>query len=326
MKIDMLVKAGQPPSFVVSAETQIDRMLLTMALPGEPGLALLGKSLQDGEITSFQFGIKTAAEAGVIPQPAPLPQPLAAPSEPQEQVARKPREKKPRPPKPPPVEFMNEERITRLSCWRSKDQSMHVAAGGNPADWEGPVAINIRGTSGSGKSHIVHHFLDTWSSCREPVYQEGRKAPIGYLVKRSGRRDVFVAGSYETKCGGCDGISGHGALDTIYDIVEQQVTVHHRHVLFEGLIVCSDFKRSHALAKHGFPIEIVMLNTSLEKCKENIDDRRRSKGDEPLGDHRNTEAKFIGNQRSVPRFRAAGVDIKEMSVEETIDHLEKSFS
>ena len=197
---------------------------------------------------------------------------------------------------------------------------------------KGPRVVNIRGTSGSGKTHLVRSFLDAHRIPGdgklgiEPVREEGHRHPVGYLVKRYGKRDVFVAGQYETECGGCDGFSGQGALDFIYDLVERQVTQYDRHVLFEGLIVCSDFRRTADLVSQEFPIEILLLSTPLEQCRANIDARRAGNGKPPLEHHRNTDAKHEGNLRSVPRFEGAGVPIRQVSVDEARAHLEEVFA
>lgn len=93
------------------------------------------------------------------------------------------------------------------------------------------MIINIRGTSGSGKSHLVRSVMDLYG-LRTKFFVENRKQPIGYTAhRRTSGRNLSVLGHYETACGGCDTIP---SLDQIFS---RAMKAHGEHdVLFEGLI------------------------------------------------------------------------------------------
>lgn len=266
--------------------------------------------------------VRTAPQPADKPTEAPRPKPAPAPSPPQ---AGPPPESKPvpakkeKPPKPKREKtiFMDDDRKKRIS--RFLDSAV-------PEGWVMPRVVNIRGTSGSGKSWCVRSFMeklvsDEWFRDIEPVPGTDGKPRDCYVFSKSGHREIFVVGSYEKPTGGADNISGPGALDRVYDIVERQVTENDRNVLFEGLIVCSDFDRTYSLVSQRFPLEIILLNTPFEKCCENIDARRAARGKPPLGSHSNTAQKYAGNRASIDRFVRAGVPLSELSAEGTVEHL-----
>lgn len=134
--------------------------------------------------------------------------------------------------------------------------------------------INIRGTSGSGKSTIVHSYLLENEKYKDPVY--GTLGPwkkpkiIGYLVSKPGRTPTFVMGRYETACGGCDSLSYKGAHDDMEELVR---TYAHEglNVVYEGLVVSSTIGRWMRLSKE-FPTKFVFayMDTPLEECYNRI--------------------------------------------------------
>lgn len=275
-----------------------------------------------GEVLHEMIGSPTPLVRAVTPPPPAGPvavsiAPAAAPL-----VSPAPKPKKEKPPRPAPVPFLNRERVDRLEEFRRAF----------PVPESGPQAINIRGTSGSGKTHLVRTMLNHVTSkeglasgCELTFVKSDIREECGYLIKRPGHRDIWVMGSYEGPTGGCDTISGQLSLDRIYDKVERTVTVDHRHVLFEGLIVCSDARRTKDLVSEKFPLHVILLNTPLEQCKKNIDARRAAKEKGPLEDHRNTEQKYNGNLESVARFASAGVDVKQLSVEDAMAFIGEKF-
>ena len=165
------------------------------------------------------------------------------------------------------------------------------------------MIINIRGTSGSGKSHLVREIMQRYD-CKLAVKHEGRKRPIGYLCKRAGQRDLAVLGHYETPCGGCDTIP---SMETIFALVRQS---HYAgaDVLFEGLIVNSDRNRTIRMHEDDLPLKIITLSTSIDLCLESIGERRKSKGNAKPLNPRNTEAKFKLALTNHQRFLDAGLD------------------
>lgn len=134
------------------------------------------------------------------------------------------------------------------------------------------MIIQIRGTSGSGKTTIVKNIMKLYEP--KPVMRIGRKRPIAYRCKHPrGERELAIIGHYETKCGGCDTISTPGqSYPIIFDLIRRNAQ-EERNVLFEGLLISGDAKWSSQLNDMDF--RIIELTTSLEDCLDSINERRK---------------------------------------------------
>lgn len=163
--------------------------------------------------------------------------------------------------------------------------------------------INIRGTSGSGKSTVVHNLLSRYSRTTSQVteFPESKKPLlVGYSIHMDWgprrKRDVFVVGRYATQCGGCDGV---GSYEEIFRRIKLYAA-DHDHVIFEGLLVSGDVKWTTELAtwldnnnmRAGATIHVGFLDTPINKCLERIQKRRASRGNTKPLDPKNTVAKF----------------------------------
>lgn len=153
------------------------------------------------------------------------------------------------------------------------------------------MIIQIRGTSGSGKSTIVRSILELFPKDKvKPVMRVGRKRPIAYRCK--GNPDLAIIGHYETKCGGCDTISIPGqSYPMIFELIRRNAE-EGRNVLFEGLLISGDVKWSSKLNDLNFLI--IELTTPLVDCLESINDRRKIRLEEkytPVNPE-NTSAKY----------------------------------
>lgn len=180
--------------------------------------------------------------------------------------------------------------------------------------------INLRGTSGSGKSYIVRHIMAQYHT-RVPEMVPGRKQPLAYTCSRVGWPSLYVVGHYETACGGADtiGYSANsrlldydgelrGGLDLIYHMIHN-ATLRKENVIFEGLIVASDTARCINLKKTN-DLMVVGLSTTLKDCMASIQDRRDARGDDRPLSSKNTEAKFKALLTQRARFREAGVNFQ----------------
>jgi len=169
------------------------------------------------------------------------------------------------------------------------------------------VVYNIRGTSGTGKTTLVREIMARYEE-RKPIFIEGRKRPIGYVLTRPRHsfvtRPLFIVGSYESVCGGCDTIT---VRTDVYKVARQYHAAEHD-VIFEGLL-CSD-ECNHTMQFHidGIPITVVALNTPIEVCLERVNARRRAKkpNAEPVNP-KNTIAKARTMAKVMERFKAAGM-------------------
>ena len=171
------------------------------------------------------------------------------------------------------------------------------------------MIINIRGTSGSGKSTVVKSLLNCREELVHPHFVEGRKRPLGYWVEHPARR-IAVIGHYETACGGCDTIPN---MDRIFELITQCHKMG-AHVLFEGLLVSAEGRRTIELGERvGWDQFVVLrLTTDLEECVESINQRRRAKNPEaPDVNPKNTEQKYKGTLSTCRRIEAAGGTVRE---------------
>lgn len=186
--------------------------------------------------------------------------------------------------------------------------------------------INIRGTSGSGKSHLVRQIMARYHQ-RIRIMEDGRKQPIMYLLNRNEGRPLIVIGHYESDCGGCDTIS---KMEKIFDLVRRA----HREgadVIFEGLLISADVNRVAALHEEGLPLTVFAIDLPIEECLASVNGRRRAKaertGKEYKGDvnPKNTESKHRGVQQSMKRLEAKGVDTRWGTRDEVLAMLRREL-
>lgn len=166
------------------------------------------------------------------------------------------------------------------------------------------MIINIRGTSGTGKSTLVRNIIALYGA-QTKYHLSGRKQPIGYTYKHpNGGRDLAVVGHYETACGGCDTIA---SLDQIFSLVRQSHDAG-MDVLFEGLLISADVNRTAQLHHDGMPLLVVALDLPLEECLASVNARRRAKRpDAPDVNPKNTESKHKGVKKSMERLQSQQV-------------------
>lgn len=164
------------------------------------------------------------------------------------------------------------------------------------------MIINLRGTSGSGKSTIVRKVMERYAS-KSRVTEEGRRQPIGYICAR-GARPLAIIGHYETACGGCDTVP---KMEKIYELVRKAHS-NGMDVIFEGLLISADVNRTAALHEEGLPLTVIALDTPLDVCIDSVNERRHARNpDLPPVKTKNTESKYKGVKKSMERLRAAGV-------------------
>lgn len=185
------------------------------------------------------------------------------------------------------------------------------------------MIVILRGTSGSGKTHLANQIIAAAGPPDEPglMLTPPNKPPRlgGYTWAA---RALAVVGRYETACGGCDGFSWPGAADDITALVLNQDRMM-RSVLLEGLIVTSwSTKRLLDLQKSATGgLTLINLTTPIEACLDAVAERRsmryKAKGQEapPLNPMR-TELKHKGLISVTANHRAAGLTVLKLSREE----------
>tara|TARA_R110000824_G_scaffold161996_3_gene337572 strand:+ start:4238 stop:4852 length:615 start_codon:yes stop_codon:yes gene_type:complete len=185
------------------------------------------------------------------------------------------------------------------------------------------MIINIRGTSGSGKSTIVTQLMKRYT-VKQAIFTEGRKQPLGYKLDKSDitRRQtgvslqpMFVIGHYESPCGGCDTISSSGSQDKIWELIRDYHTQKY-HVLFEGAIIGDDRNRTNQAHLDGLPLLLIELDVSLEECLKSIQIRRAARGVTKLVNPHNTTKRFKRIHSRMKKFKTFGIDVRVLNREE----------
>lgn len=173
------------------------------------------------------------------------------------------------------------------------------------------MIIQIRGTSGSGKSTIVRRIMERYP-VREPWREGRRKQPWGYHLRRESGRELYVPGHYEIECGGMD------TLPRLSEALPQVLTEHElggRDVLMEGLLASEDVKQLTSLGWASSDLSeklvVIHLTTPIDECLAAIRERRARRGNSNPLSEKNTRARVATIERACARLRAAGVQVED---------------
>lgn len=133
--------------------------------------------------------------------------------------------------------------------------------------------IQIRGTSGSGKSTIIRHIID-WidPSNLKPHYRD-RSIPYYYSWGK-----IRIVGPYVRPSGGLDVLGKEERrLANLFELYKQ---FHDEGciVLSEGIMQAEDVKWTTQLLDYGVPLRIIYMDTDLDICIERIIQRRLEAG------------------------------------------------
>jgi len=169
--------------------------------------------------------------------------------------------------------------------------------------------INLRGTGGAGKSHIVRIVMGLYDHV-EKIFQRGRRQPIGYRCDRTDGNSLWVVGHYETPCGGCDTIT---KPDDVYHEV-RLAALGEYDVLFEGIIIQDDTRRIIELAAE-YPTRVIALSTPVDECLRSIARRRDERGDARPLNPLNTTNRAKRQVSIMEKLKAAGLDAQWLSRE-----------
>ena len=165
------------------------------------------------------------------------------------------------------------------------------------------MIINVRGTSGSGKTHTVRSFKDKYGPDLIVYDADGKVAAHVIMYKMV---PVFFIGKYTNVCGGCDTIK---TQDMVCNLVRHFSLF--GHVIFEGLLISHSFQRYYDLYTEmtglGVPFVFAMMDTPLEVCLDRVRSRRLAKGNEKELNTKNTEGTYYSTLSTAEKFEEMGV-------------------
>ena len=165
------------------------------------------------------------------------------------------------------------------------------------------MVVNVRGTSGSGKTYAVRYVMDQLHA--RPVRGNKSKKPLYYELDGG----VYVIGSYENVCGGCDTISD---MDTVMARVEGCASK--GSVIFEGLLVTGSYGRWLEVSKRvGGDFVWAFLDTPLDVCIERIMARRQARGDFRPLNPKNTTSKWNSTVSHMNKARLQGERVVKLN-------------
>ena len=179
------------------------------------------------------------------------------------------------------------------------------------------VIINIAGTSGSGKTHLIREFL-SWvgeATCK-PQYIAGRKPPIGYTFGIEGVL-FFLMGAYEdADTAGCDTIRD---VVQIFDLIREKAKRYH--VIYEGLIVMNHTRGPQLAAEYGKEFVILQLDVPYATCVASINSRRSARGQGRLLDKKNTKGNFVRAANYCTKMQAQGARVIKVRRDAALEKL-----
>lgn len=187
------------------------------------------------------------------------------------------------------------------------------------------LIINLRGTSGSGKTTVVRKLMETAPS--QPVVRSGKVIGMTTAPSRHWRQPLFFIGRYNNVCGGMDTVPTQADCATevhrLYD---------HGHVVCEGLLASGVGPKATlpaaCIAAAGPNAWFLCLDTPLEVCLERVQRRRDERGDDRPFNPANTQAKWEQTRRAYELLEEGGANVRwlpyETAYEKVLKMLERA--
>ena len=178
-----------------------------------------------------------------------------------------------------------------------------------------PLIVQVRGTSGSGKSTIIKRIMSETTGWHS-ILQAGRRQPVRYVKQTytapATKFDITIIGHYESACGGGDTI-GHAR--EIYEYIQEvQENRIYSVIIAESLLLSEDVKWTTQLYPPN-QVKLLFLDTPLQTCWDRIDERRALKGNTRPLNYKKTETRLAQIERSRLRLIAAGFNCPLVSCE-----------
>jgi ABC-type dipeptide/oligopeptide/nickel transport system ATPase component len=154
------------------------------------------------------------------------------------------------------------------------------------------MIISLRGTSGSGKSHIARTVTGLYDQHRS-VFAEGRQKPLYDIHGRNPQgRCLVTPGHYLIANGGIDTLP---SLDEAYRIARWAANQDHD-VLMEGKNMSDGVSHVNKLLEEEFDVRVVVVNTDVPLCIKSVRERGHKIAE------RSIQKTFDKVMRDVPNF------------------------
>lgn len=181
------------------------------------------------------------------------------------------------------------------------------------------MIITVRGTGGAGKTTFVKRLAALYTGPSENAMKPKRKRPY-YTVHHRADEDgipLITLGHYETPTGGCDTLDN---VDEVFSLAKE--LAYEGDVVCEGIMLSEEYKRSldfHLWMIQEFEEErllVLNLNTPIDRCLKQIQQRREASGNARPLNPANTERRLRHINSVVKRLKSSGVSVKEGSFDE----------
>ena len=142
------------------------------------------------------------------------------------------------------------------------------------------LAINLRGTSGAGKSYLTRRLLAHYDHSVSNLIA-GRRTPISTVYSAAGKTPLYTLGHYTAEQGGgADTVNRADGFKWLNEAAESGGT----NILWEGVIF-SDEVLQTILFSRKIETHVIMLTTPLDQCLADIRARREARGNvKPLSE------------------------------------------
>lgn len=160
------------------------------------------------------------------------------------------------------------------------------------------MVIQIRGTSGSGKSYCVYNLLNKLDGTT--LTKDGKIQ--GYKLSHPTRGPaIYALGKYETACGGCDTIK---TQDDLCDRARRWAKK--GSVVFEGLLCSNIFQRYVDLSHNIGGLTWAFMDTPLSISIARVAQRRVARGNTKPLNPANTTNKHVQTHQAATKALEAG--------------------
>jgi energy-coupling factor transporter ATP-binding protein EcfA2 len=161
------------------------------------------------------------------------------------------------------------------------------------------MIISLRGTSGSGKSHLVRRVTGLYPRHIDK-YEEGRRNPL-YTIHGRNRdgRCLVTPGHYLIGNGGVDTLRD---LEQAYRIIWWAARAGHD-VLYEGKNMSDGTAQLEKLIAENITCRVVWINTPVEECIRSVRERGHKIAEASI---RKTDAKVRRDYEKFTCHKIAG--------------------